>query len=78
MALHKLQVQENALTPDIWIDVLGDDGKPLLFTKDADARAALVARFPVLVKMEQLGVDRKRTRVVIVSPYQDIDDEKED
>lgn len=78
MAHYKLQIQENAQTPDIWTDVPNEDGTPLLFTNDAEARAALIARFPVLVKMEQLGVDRKRTRVVIVNPYQDIDDEKED
>jgi hypothetical protein len=34
--------------------------------------------FPVLVKMEQFQADRKRTRVIVMNPYQDIDQEKEE
>jgi hypothetical protein len=78
MSLYKLQVQEDEAKPDHWHDVLGEDDKPRLFTKEADARAVLTALFPVLVKMEQLGVDRKRTRVIVVSPYDDIDNPKDE
>lgn len=77
MSIYKLQVQEDESKPDHWHDVLGEDGKAQLFTKEADARLALTALFPVLVKMEALGIDRKRTRVVIVSPYDDIDNPKD-
>ncbi|MBL0121919.1 MAG: hypothetical protein IPP88_04060 [Betaproteobacteria bacterium] len=44
----------------------------------AAARAMLEELFPVLVKMESFAAGPKRTRVVIVNPYQDIDKEKED
>jgi hypothetical protein len=78
MAFYKLQVQENEKTPQVWVDVKDDGGRVLTFTDEPLARAALAERFPVLVKMEALGVGPKRTRVVVVNPYQDIDDEKED
>jgi hypothetical protein len=77
MTMYKLQVQDDDNRPDYWHDVLGEDGKPQLFTKEAEARATLTTLFPVLVKMEAFGVDRKRTRVILVSPYDDIDNPKD-
>jgi hypothetical protein len=77
MTTYKLQVQEDEKQPDVWHDVRDDAGNIMLFTKQDEARAALAARYPVLVRMEALGVDRKRTRVIVVNAYQDIDDERE-
>jgi hypothetical protein len=77
MTMYKLQVQDDDKRPDYWHDVLGEDAKPLHFTKEAEARATLATLFPVLVKMEALGVDRKRTRVILVSPYDDVDNTKD-
>jgi hypothetical protein len=45
-----------------WSDVY-EAGKLLVFEKEAEARAALAERFPVLVKMEQYA-GGKRTRVI--------------
>ena len=78
MPSYKLQVQDDDARPDLWRDVKDEKGAALLFTKESDARARLEALFPVLVKMEQFAAGPKRTRVVAVNPYQDIDDEKED
>lgn len=77
MTTYKLQVQEDERRADVWHDVNDDAGRVLLFTKEEEARAALAARYPVLLRMEELGVGRKRTRVIVVNAYQDIDDEKE-
>jgi hypothetical protein len=38
----------------------------------------LAELFPVLVKLEQFAAGPKRTRVVIMDAYQDIDQEKEE
>ena len=54
----------------IWHDVFGDDGKLLVFSEEAAARAALAERFPVLVQMEQYG-DGKRTRVIRILEDED-------
>jgi hypothetical protein len=78
MATFKLQVQDDDAHPQSWRDVKSDDGNLLLFTKESDARTRLAEQFPVLVKMEQFAAGPKRTRVVIVNPYQDIDKEKEE
>jgi hypothetical protein len=77
MPTYKLQVQEDNARPDEWHDVLSESGECVFFSKESEARAALAARFPVLVRMEQLGADRKRTRVVVVNAYADIDEEKD-
>ncbi len=74
---YKLQVQDDDVQRHVWRDVKADDGTLYVFDKETDARARLAELFPVLVKMEQYQADRKRTRVVIVDPYQDIDQEKE-
>ncbi len=78
MPSYKLQVQDDDARPDAWRDVKGETGQLLVFDKEQDARARLETLFPVLVKMEKFAAGPKRTRVVIVNPYQDIDQEKED
>ncbi len=78
MSLYKLQVQEDDNKPDVWHDVLDVDGMIAYFDSEAKARITLAALFPVLFKMESLGVDRKRTRVIVVAPYDDIDNQKDD
>lgn len=75
MKTYKLQVQEDERNPQRWRNVVGADGKLLIFDDEPSARARLEALYPVLVKMERFQAGPKRTRVVIVSPYQDIDDE---
>ena len=62
--MFKLQVQEDEKDPQAWHDVKGPDGKLLIFDKEADARAELEKRFPILVKMERYAAGSKRTRVV--------------
>ena len=78
MANYKLQVQDDDLHPENWRDVTNGDGMPMVFAKESDARQKLMELFPVLVKMEQFQADRKRTRVVVINPYQDIDEAKDD
>lgn len=78
MATYKLQVQLNEQRADEWRDVVGDHNEVLIFTSEATARAKLAELYPVLVRMEELGADRKRARVVIANPYADIDKEKEE
>jgi hypothetical protein len=77
MARYNLQVQDDDAKPDLWRDVKSENGMLLVFDKEPDARQKLAELFPVLVKMEKFQADRKRTRVVVVNPYQDIDQEKE-
>jgi hypothetical protein len=78
MPNYKLQVQDDDTRPDQWRDVNGESGQPLVFDREPAARTKLEELFPVLVKMEKFAAGPKRTRVVIVNPYQDIDKEKED
>jgi hypothetical protein len=78
MATYKLQVQLNEQRADEWRDVVGDNGEVLVFTDEASARQKLTELYPVLVRMESLGADRKRTRVVIANPYADIDKAKDE
>ena len=78
MSMYKLQVQEDDNAPDVWRDVLDVDGKTAFFETEAKARITLAALFPVLVKMESFAADRKRTRVIVVAPYDDIDNPKDD
>lgn len=78
MTTYKLQVQDDDAKPDHWHDVCADSGSAYVFTSQDDARQKLAELFPVLVKMEQFQADRKRARVVVVNPYQDVDQEKED
>lgn len=78
MANYKLQVQDDDSHPEQWRDVINSEGVLVVFAKESDARQKLTELFPVLVKMEQFQADRKRTRVVVINPYQDIDEEKDD
>lgn len=77
MPTYKLQVQDDDARPDAWRDVKSEDGKLLVFDQEPVARAKLEALFPVLFKLEKFAAGPKRTRVVIVSAYADIDDEEE-
>ncbi len=77
MSKFKLQVQEDESHADVWHDVKGASGELLTFDQDADARAKLKELYPVLVKLEEFAAGPKRTRVVSVSPYADIDDERD-
>jgi len=58
--MFKIEVEDGK---GIWSDVRGDDGQVLTFESEADARASLMARFPVLVQMEKYA-GGKRTRVI--------------
>jgi len=78
MPSYKLQVQDDDTRPDYWHDVKSESGQLLVFDQEPAARARLEELFPVLFKMEKFAAGPKRTRVVIVNPYQDIDKEKED
>jgi len=78
MPTYKLQVQDDDAHSDAWRDVKSDSGELLVFDKEPAARSRLAELFPVLVKMENFAAGPKRTRVVIVNPYQDVDKEKED
>ena len=78
MPSYKLQVQDDDARPDAWRDVSGDNGQLLVFDKEPEARAKLESLFPVLAKMEKFAAGPKRTRVVVINPYSDIDKEKED
>lgn len=77
MPTYKLQVQDDDAHPERWRDVLNEHGKLIVFDKELDARAKLEELFPILVKMERFASGPKRTRVLIMNPYQDIDNEKE-
>lgn len=77
MPKFKLQVQEDEARPDAWRDVKNEKGELLTFDKETDARARLKELFPVLVKLEEFSAGPKRTRVLLTSPYADIDDEKD-
>lgn len=77
MPTYKLQVQEDDTNATLWHDVNSATGSPLLFQDETIARAKLEELFPVLVKLERFASGPKRTRVIIVNPYQDIDAEKE-
>ncbi len=58
--MFKIEIEDDK---GIWSDVRNGDGGILTFENEADARAALAARFPVLVQMERYG-GGKRTRVI--------------
>jgi hypothetical protein len=77
MPKYKLQVQEDDAKPDAWHDVKNEKGELVTFENEADARSKLKELFPVLVKLEEFAAGPKRTRVITMSPYADIDDEHE-
>ena len=74
---YKLQVQDDDSQPLVWRDVKSAAGAVLEFAKEDEARAKLEELFPVLVKLERFASGPKRTRVIVVNPYQDIDQEKD-
>lgn len=77
MPSYKLQVQDDDANATIWHDVKSASGQPLVFQDESKARARLEELYPVLVKLERFASGPKRTRVIIVDPYQDIDAEKD-
>jgi len=77
MPSYKLQVQDDDADTTIWRDVNADNGSPLLFASEGEARARLEALFPVLVQLERFAAGPKRTRVIVANAYEDIDDEKD-
>jgi hypothetical protein len=76
MPIFKLQVQDDGNDERTWHDVTDPDGKVLLFTEEAKARARLEELFPVLVGLEKYAAGHKRTRVLHV--YGHDGDEEED
>ena len=77
MPTYKLQVQADDANATLWHDVKSSAGTLLVFQDQNQARAKLEELFPVLVKLEKFHAGPKRTRVIIVNPYSDIDAEKE-
>lgn len=77
MPTYKLQVQEDDSQPMLWHDVKSANGELIVFQQESEARARLEELYPVLVKMERFASGPKRTRVIVVNPYQDIDAERE-
>ena len=77
MPTYKLQVQDDDNDASVWHDVKSANGSLLVLPDESQARAKLEELFPVLVKLERFASGPKRTRVLIVNPYQDIDAEKE-
>jgi len=65
--MFKIEVENDK---GIWSDVYGDDGKLLTFDTEAEGRAALAQRFPILVKMEKYA-GGKRTRVIRILEDED-------
>lgn len=78
MGKFKLQVQDDDRRPEVWRDVKSVNGDLLVFDKEIEARAKLAELFPVLVKLETYAADRKRTRVIVIDPYKDIDEERDE
>jgi hypothetical protein len=64
--MFKIEVED---AKGIWSDVY-ENGKLLTFEKEAEARAALAERFPILVQMEQYA-GGKRTRVIRILEDED-------
>ena len=70
---YKLQIQQKN---GQWQDVKDDNGQLLMFKEEAAAREKLQALFPVEVGLEQYA-GPKSTRVVVIDPYQDVDEDNE-
>lgn len=60
-----MQVQDDEADPRSWHDVMGADGAPLVFEREAEARARLESLYPVQVKMENYA-GPKTTRVIAI------------
>jgi hypothetical protein len=65
--MFKIEVQDDK---GRWSDVYTDEGTLLTFESEADARAALASRFPILVQMEKYA-GGKRTRVIRILEDED-------
>jgi hypothetical protein len=65
--MFKIEVEDDK---GIWSDVFGSDGKLLTFETEDAARAALAARYPILVQMEKYA-GGKRTRVIRILEDED-------
>ena len=63
--MFKMQVQDDENDPRSWHDVRGPDGSPLIFEREAEARANLLSLYPVQVKMEKYA-GPKTTRVIAI------------
>ena len=68
--MFKIEVEDDK---GIWSDVFDGAGKLLTFDTEDSARAALAARYPILVQMEKYA-GGKRTRVIRI--LEDDDDWK--
>jgi hypothetical protein len=71
--LFKLQVQDDEKDARVWHDVMGPDGRLLVFDDEGKARARLQELYPVLVGLEKYSAGPKRTRVLRI--YGPDDDE---
>lgn len=69
---YKLQVEESA---GQWRDVLDDSGELLVFDDEDEARAELAKRYPVETGLEKYKAGPKTTRVLIIDPYADKDED---
>jgi hypothetical protein len=68
--MFKMQVQADSDDPGSWHDVTGQDGTLLTFAGESEARARLLALYPVRVKMEQF-TGPKTTRVIAILEDED-------
>jgi hypothetical protein len=64
---YKIEVQDET---GIWTDVRDANGAILVYDDEAEARAALAEKFPVLVQMEKYA-GGKRTRVIRIIEDED-------
>ena len=65
--MFKIEVEDDR---GIWSDVRGEDGSVLTFESEDAARAALAARFSILVQMEKYA-GGKHTRVIRILEDED-------
>ena len=65
--MFKIEVQDDK---GLWSDVYTDEGSLVTFESEAEARAALAERFPILVQMEKY-TGGKRTRVIRILEDED-------
>ncbi len=75
--MFKLQVQDDEERSEKWRDVKNEQGQPLVFTTETEARGKLEELFPVLVKLERFAAGHKRTRVIVMNAFQDVDEPDE-
>jgi hypothetical protein len=71
--MFKLQVQDDEKDARVWHDVMGGDGKLLVFEKEDEARKKLEELYPVLYGLEKFQAGPKRTRVLRIYGADDED-----